>query len=845
MATKLSEIIQKADRESASAAPSFLTKDGASKLKQMQREQEAKDNKLRAEVAKKLNLQDNDETFVQGMYKKIPTNVRLLVENIVGVDSPITAKDFTKEELIEMAFLAEKTRLSNLRTENRYKRIVKSESEKGPPSLEDKDVVDDYKDMIESFEKTRGKTSVNPYIQSNKKIVDANYLDSISKTFTSPSYRIATSLGKYNVYDKDNKELNIKDTYNFNKKERNLPSSFTGALKQMMASPELAGEYLANFLRTEDRDVDINIPKKMNKGGTTMSMNKQMEMFDEGGLKEEGGTVDPVSGNDVPPGSTQEEVRDDIPAQLSEGEFVFPADVVRFIGLEKLMMMRQEAKAGLQRMEDMGQMGNSEEATMPDDMPFDINDLDMEDEQEYNRDSQEMNKGGVIQAATGTFVNQGTGVTSVPSQFAGMNLPSSGTNPAPTYTIPTIPTNVSGYTPKFTAQTGQTNQKVAPTFQTLIGNNPGQYDEMRTYVNDAGQTMDIPFKNGEPIYPIPEGYKFQDPEAIIAEEPTTTTVIPKTTRVVQQDENDDPNKPRTGRITLSDPNNKKTGQKTLEIDLISDSKYSEGGSGYSITDPTSGATVQLLPSEADLLNASGIQSGSLKANTNFKSGVPDVLKPILNRLATENNIISLGKTKAGKELEELLNPDARKNIVEKIFSMSTLKIIADVLSGKASKSKQYEQAVREVQEKIANQPKENQKEIIEETNKLIKDTFEVTDDGDFKQLKGKTDAQKRATPVFNMKAGKVDSVDYGGKTGLSISEYGDIKNKEPDAVAKQERDFAEYQSYQSGDNDSDPNDDYSGDPSPADDDPNMNKGGLAGKKKSKSKKMKRGGLASR
>ena len=66
-------------------------------------------------------------------------------------------------------------------------------------------------------------------------------------------------------------------------------------------------------------------------------MPQQMELFSEGGLKDEGGTVDPVSGNDVPPGSTQEEVRDDIPAQLSEGEFVFPADVVRYIGLEKLM----------------------------------------------------------------------------------------------------------------------------------------------------------------------------------------------------------------------------------------------------------------------------------------------------------------------------------------------------------------------------------------------------------------------------------------------------------------------------------------------------------------------------
>ena len=65
-------------------------------------------------------------------------------------------------------------------------------------------------------------------------------------------------------------------------------------------------------------------------------MQQQMSLFQEGGLEQDGGTVDPVSGNEVPVGSAQEEVRDDIPAQLSEGEFVFPADVVRFIGLENL-----------------------------------------------------------------------------------------------------------------------------------------------------------------------------------------------------------------------------------------------------------------------------------------------------------------------------------------------------------------------------------------------------------------------------------------------------------------------------------------------------------------------------
>src|SRR6056300_1190747 len=93
---------------------------------------------------------------------------------------------------------------------------------------------------------------------------------------------------------------------------------------------------------------------------------EQMDIFADGGLKDEGGSVDPVSGNDVPVGSTQEEVRDDIPAQLSEGEFVFPADVVRYIGLEKLMQMRQEAKMGLTMMDKMGQMGNADEATMDD-----------------------------------------------------------------------------------------------------------------------------------------------------------------------------------------------------------------------------------------------------------------------------------------------------------------------------------------------------------------------------------------------------------------------------------------------------------------------------------------------
>ena len=237
--------------------------------------------------------------------------------------------------------------------------------------------------------------------------------------------------------------------------------------------------------------------------------------FDEGGLMDEGGTVDPVSGNDVPPGSTQEEVRDDIPAQLSEGEFVIPADVVRYIGLENLMRMRQEAKQGLAQMEAMGQMGNSEEATVEDDLPFDMYDLDVEEDQS----DLNFNLGGVVPV-------QGTGVINRPNTG-----PTTGFKP---YVAPTVPGfNVPQLQNVQYTQAPQTTN--LPTFQQVMGSNLGKYDELRRYVNDAGQVRQIPFKNGQPIYPIPEGFRF---EAMGTTTPTDTSTTPVTVTGQQQDEGD-------------------------------------------------------------------------------------------------------------------------------------------------------------------------------------------------------------------------------------------------------------------------------------------------------------------
>ena len=127
-------------------------------------------------------------------------------------------------------------------------------------------------------------------------------------------------------------------------------------------------------VRTRDGKI-----RMFNEGG--MAMDEQTRMaFALGGSVED---VDPVSGNEVPTGSLPEEVRDDIPAQLSEGEYVVPADVVRFYGVKFFEDLRTQAKQGFADMEANGRIGG--EPIPPDgmemvdpedeDFPFDISEL--------------------------------------------------------------------------------------------------------------------------------------------------------------------------------------------------------------------------------------------------------------------------------------------------------------------------------------------------------------------------------------------------------------------------------------------------------------------------------------
>jgi len=191
--------------------------------------------------------------------------------------------------------------------------------------------------------------------------------------------------------------------------------------------------------------------KRSSKVGIGAITTDRKKLFAEGGMMDDGKDVDPVSGNDVPVGSLAEEVRDDVDAKLSPGEFVIPADVVRFIGLERLMKMRDEAKQGLARMNDIGQMGNAEEAGEKADDSYEDDD---EFESEIDNimkevDREEVGRQTEMAFNTGGFVN--------PSYY---DLTKAPKNPAL---------------------------------------------DIRYFNDEQGKTFYVPFVNGKPMKPMPNG----------------------------------------------------------------------------------------------------------------------------------------------------------------------------------------------------------------------------------------------------------------------------------------------------------------------------------------------------
>ena len=124
-----------------------------------------------------------------------------------------------------------------------------------------------------------------------------------------------------------------------------------------------------------------------------MALEEQMAM-NFGDVPDNTIGVDPVSGNDIPMGSTAENVRDDIPTMLSEGEIVVPADVVNFHGVKLFEDLRAEAKVGYAQMANDGRIGGQ---PMDDNVDMGMNiSLTLEDlETSDDAEPVEMRRGGM------------------------------------------------------------------------------------------------------------------------------------------------------------------------------------------------------------------------------------------------------------------------------------------------------------------------------------------------------------------------------------------------------------------------------------------------------------------
>lgn len=181
------------------------------------------------------------------------------------------------------------------------------------------------------------------------------------------------------------------------------------------------------------------------------------------GFQDGGTAVEPTTGNDVPVGALPNEVADDIDAKLSEGEFVIPADVVRYIGLERLMKLRDEAKKGLQRMAEIGQMGNAEDVGEKSNSTFEEEDEEGEEED------------------TGQFESDIDEILAEED-------------------------SVEGQTERMMAVGGLATMPFATgTDLTKAPKNP--VFDVRYLKHTDGRVMYITYVNGKPLTPIPEGFK--------------------------------------------------------------------------------------------------------------------------------------------------------------------------------------------------------------------------------------------------------------------------------------------------------------------------------------------------
>ena len=202
---------------------------------------------------------------ISSLYRSLPTNMRLLGEYMLGADSPITAKDFKPEELAFIRQQITQQRQQNMMRAQQLKDKAdflrqQPQATSGIKLVNPEEALQEALSDLATYDKIRDATAITDPYKGTRKVVDQGYFPSLVKSFTDPQYNVATSLGKY-VAKEDNGGLRIEDTYDFNRKERKLPSGLA-ALKNIAISPEILFEYLANMTNRSPRPVDLYLEDK-------------------------------------------------------------------------------------------------------------------------------------------------------------------------------------------------------------------------------------------------------------------------------------------------------------------------------------------------------------------------------------------------------------------------------------------------------------------------------------------------------------------------------------------------------------------------------------------------------
>ncbi len=384
-----------------------------------------------------------------------------------------------------------------------------------------------------------------------------------------------------------------------------------------------------------------SIPK-FNEGG--MAMDDQMKLtfksrYKGYALGGEVDAIDPVSGNEVPPGSTPKEVRDDIPAMLSEGEYVVPADVTRFYGVKFFEDLRANAKVELAEMETNGRIGGEPVPEDEDDLTED--EMALLQEVMAQGEPVAMNQGGAVSqqvpylspqqpmnnpqlgvdpshptsynkplgmAAGGSVAKDPFGnpiqpVTQSPNQPAYSVLPLNPTNPQGIYGV----TTAAG-TP-YTAATPPTTRAVVdtPSAPTTGTSTPTTDTSTSTggmatkfYINKDCARISVLTLNGKPISSVPANFNeyLEDTPENSALFGCTITDIGDTTDTTGTDTDTDTDTVTTGTSVDVDDDNAVENY-NLNVKTTVDSNTPEGASvmfedsGVSVKDPLTAAKTAL------------------------------------------------------------------------------------------------------------------------------------------------------------------------------------------------------------------------------------------------------------